>query len=132
MRPFSTAALINKVGEVQTRRREFVESAQYTGPDRRRRRAGADYDGPRRRLFDQADKAADAPEVQIRKGLARMYVERISMLLEGSASNRDALRELCLTCGQLSALASDMRDRLLNRRPLRSSTISRASVSVRR
>jgi CheY-like chemotaxis protein len=113
LRPFSTAALISKVDEVKTRRREFIESAHYTGPDRRRRRAGPDYDGPRRRLFDQADKAADAPDVQIRKGLARMYVERISMMLDAGSPDRDGMRELCLTCGQLSALASDMRDRLL-------------------
>jgi len=114
LRPFSTATLIGKVSEVQSRRRDFIESAHYTGPDRRRRRNGADYDGPRRRLFDQNDKSADAPEIQIRKGLARMYVERISMMLsQNSAPDRDALRELCLTCGQLSALASDMRDRLL-------------------
>src|SRR5262249_37569683 len=66
-----------------------------------------------RRMFDQTDKTADAPEVQIRKGLARMYVERIAMMIETASPDRDALRELCLTCGQLSALASDMRDRLL-------------------
>lgn len=113
LRPFSTAALISKVSEVKDRRREFVESTHYTGPDRRRRRTSGDYDGPRRRLFDQADKAADAPEVQIRKGLARMYVERITMMLESGAPDRDAMRDLCLTAGQVSALASDMRDRLL-------------------
>jgi CheY-like chemotaxis protein len=114
LRPFSTTALISKVAEVRFHRREFIESAHYTGPDRRRRRAGAEYDGPRRRLFDRSDKNADAPDVQIRKGLARMYVERIGMMLEANAApDRDGLRELCLTCGQLSALASDMRDRLL-------------------
>jgi CheY-like chemotaxis protein len=114
LRPFSTAALIAKVAEVQVRRREFIESADYSGPDRRRRRNGVDYDGPRRRLFDQNDRSADAPEVQIRKGLARMYVERISsMLVHNPCPDRDALRELCLTCGQLGALASDLRDRLL-------------------
>jgi CheY-like chemotaxis protein len=114
LRPFSTAALIAKVAEVRVRRREFIESADYSGPDRRRRRNSLDYDGPRRRLFDQNDRTADAPEVQIRKGLARMYVERISsMLVHNPSPDREALRELCLTCGQLGALASDLRDRLL-------------------
>ncbi|MFT3726763.1 MAG: response regulator [Terricaulis sp.] len=112
LRPFSTATLIGKISEVRNNRREFIESAHYVGPDRRRRRPGAEYEGPRRRLFDQADKSADAPDVQIRKGLARMYVERISTMIDG-ASDREAMRELCLTCGQLSALASDMRDRQL-------------------
>lgn len=113
VRPFSTATLWKRVTEVRARRRDFIESTRYTGPCRRRR-ARSDYDGPRRRLFDSADKNADAPEVQIRKGLARMYVENIKTQLEAlKPGNADAMRDLCLTCGQLSALASDMNDRLL-------------------
>lgn len=114
VRPFSTATLWKRVSEVRARRRDFIESTRYTGPCRRRRARGGDYDGPRRRLFDSADKNADAPEVQIRKGLARMYVENIkAQLATLQPGNADAMRDLCLTCGQLSALASDMKDRLL-------------------
>lgn len=113
VRPFSTATLWKRVSEVRARRRDFIESTRYTGPCRRRRVRG-DYDGPRRRLFDSADKNADAPDVQIRKGLARMYVENIKAQLAGlQPGNADAMRDLCLTCGQLSALATDMKDRLL-------------------
>jgi CheY-like chemotaxis protein len=112
--PFSTATLLRRVREVLSRRREFVESAAYVGPCRRRRARSADYDGPRRRLFDAADKNADAPDVQIRKGLARMYCERISALLQTlKPGEPDAVRDLALTCGQLSTLAGDMADRLL-------------------
>jgi CheY-like chemotaxis protein len=113
MRPFSAATMLSRVLEVRERRRDFVESARYTGPCRRRRRADEFYDGPRRRLFDMDDKRADAPDVQIRKGLARMYVERLSALLAAAdPANRDSMRDLSLASGQLSALASDMKDRL--------------------
>jgi hypothetical protein len=43
-----------------------------------------------------------------------MYCERIGVLLRALLpGDGDGLRELCLACGQLSALASDMNDRLL-------------------
>ncbi|MGE0742217.1 MAG: PleD family two-component system response regulator [Hyphomonadaceae bacterium] len=113
IRPFSTSTMLRRVREVQSRRREFVESTRYAGPCRRRRR-DLSYDGPRRRLFDSGDKRADAPDVQIRKGLVRMYVERLSGQLvalgDGDASG---MRDLCLASGQLSALAGDMKDALL-------------------
>lgn len=112
-RPFSTATLLQRVRAAQLRRRDFVESTRYTGPCRRRRSTDDDYDGPRRRMFDGADKSADAPDVQIRKGLARMYCERIGALLQAmKPADVEALRDLALTCGQLSALAGDMKDRL--------------------
>lgn len=112
--PFSTSTLLRRVRETQRRSRDFVESAKYIGPCRRRRASGGEYDGPRRRLFDTNDKNADAPEVRIRKGMARMYCERISTLLKAlQPGDAAAVRELGLTCGQLSELASDMKDRLL-------------------
>lgn len=112
--PFSTAVLLRRVRETQRRNRDFVESAKYVGPCRRRRPLGEGYDGPRRRLFDSADKQADTPDVQIRKGMARMYCERISSMMQTlKAADAEALRTLGLTCGQLSVLATDMKDRLL-------------------
>jgi len=113
LRPFSTAALLERINEARFHRREFIESPTYIGPCRRRRRDEA-YDGPRRRLFDTADKYDDEPDILIRKGLARMYVQRITLLLaEADLGERAAMRELCLTCGQLATLATDMQDRLL-------------------
>jgi DNA-binding response OmpR family regulator len=111
LRPFSTATMMARITEIRTRRREFVESTRYIGPCRRRKRG--DYDGPRRRLFDGADKNADAPDIQIRKGLARMYVERIQALLNAATpDNANGMRDVCLACGQLSVLADDMKDKL--------------------
>lgn len=113
LRPFSTAILTRRAIEVRDNKRDFVESPQYVGPCRRRR-GDNDFDGPYRRVFDARDKRDDAPDLQIRKGLARMYVERISGILSALAPNDpDGVRELCLACGQLSALAGDMSDKLL-------------------
>jgi DNA-binding response OmpR family regulator len=113
LRPFSTGALLRRVLEVRERRRDFVESGAYVGPCRRRRRV-EDYGGPLRRVFDAQDKHEDAPELQIRKGLARMYVERIGAQLRAlKPGDRDSLRDLCLACGQVSALCGDMNDKLL-------------------
>jgi CheY-like chemotaxis protein len=112
--PFSTTTLLRRVRETQRGGRDFVESGKYVGPCRRRRGAIDGYDGPRRRLFDSKDKNADSPDVQIRKGLARMYCDRIGALLHDlKPGDPDSVRDLGLTCGQLSALASDMNDRLL-------------------
>lgn len=114
LRPFSTHTMLKRIAEVRARRRDFVESTRYTGPCRRRRRAADSYDGPRRRLFDSTDKNADAPDLQIRKGLARMYCERIGASLRAlTPGDSNGVRDLCLTCGQLSALSGDMNERLL-------------------
>jgi CheY-like chemotaxis protein len=113
LRPFSTATMLGRVMEVRDHRREWVESATYVGPCRRRR-ADPKYDGPRRRLLDTEDKNADEPDVQIRKGLVRTYVERLTgQLHEFKAGDRESMRVLCLTAGQLNVLAEDMKDRLL-------------------
>lgn len=113
-RPFSTHTMMKRVLEVRLRRREFIETSSYTGPCRRRRGANEAYDGPRRRVLDGQDKRADAPEVQIRKGMARMYVERIQAHLQALApGDVEAFRELVLLAGQLSALAGDMKDKHL-------------------
>jgi CheY-like chemotaxis protein len=110
--PFSIATVQRRVKSVQ-KKRAFIESTSYTGPDRRRRN-DPNYEGARRRMFDSDDREADAPDVQIRKGLARMYVERITSLLKAlKPGDQAAQKDLALTCGQLSALAGDMKDTLL-------------------
>jgi len=113
LRPFSTSILTRRAIEVRDNKREFVESMQYVGPCRRRRNDEA-YEGPYKRVFDARDKRDDAPDLQIRKGLARMYVDRINAQLKAlKKDDSDGVRDLCLACGQLSTLASDMHDRLL-------------------
>lgn len=112
-RPYSAAVLHRRVRETLGRRREFVESTHYVGPCRRRRGRG-DYDGPKRRLFDAVDKGADNPDTQIRKGLVRMYVQSLTALLQtGRSGEPETMRDISLSCAQLSMLSSDMKDRLL-------------------
>lgn len=114
VRPFSTATMLRRVAEVRARKREFIESTRYVGPCRRRGARDADYDGPKRRLFDAADKQADSPDTQIRKGLVRMYCESLgAMLRTMQPGDVNAMRDLSLSCGQLATLAGDMNDRLL-------------------
>jgi len=111
IRPYTTGAMLERIAEVRDNRREFIDCASYVGPCRRRRAADASYSGPRRRLFDGADAQADTPDVKIRKGLARAYCERIAALMQQIKTDAlDALRELCLACGQLSTLAADTKD----------------------
>jgi DNA-binding response OmpR family regulator len=113
LRPFSTAGLLTRVDACRQRRREFIESVRYIGPCRRRR-GGERYDGRKRRLFDTNDKNADTPDVQIKKGLARMYAERITALLpDATPENADGMRNLFLACGQLRMLANDLGEALL-------------------
>ena len=113
LRPFSTASLIARITAVTKQRREFIESVVYIGPCRRRKML-SDYDGPLRRLFDADEIDADTPDVQIKKGLARMYAERIMALLDDATpENRTGMRDLSLACAQLHALASDLGERLL-------------------
>jgi CheY-like chemotaxis protein len=115
LKPFNTAALVKRVEEVQRARRDFIESVVYVGPCRRRaRRVEAEYEGPKRRLFDADDVNADAPDVQIKKGLARMYAERIQVLTTKAApDNPNGMRDVSLACAQLSQLATDMGDKML-------------------
>lgn len=115
VKPFTTQALLDRVQAVQAGRRAFIESVSFTGPDRRReKRKGGRYEGPRRRLFDENDENADTPDVQIRKGLARMYAERIQVLVaKMSPADGKGLRDVSLACAQLNQLATDMADTLL-------------------
>ncbi|MGE0595115.1 MAG: response regulator [Hyphomonadaceae bacterium] len=112
LKPFTTKVMVQRVRAVQAARRDFVESVVYTGPCRRRRR-GEGQQGPRRRLFDAQDANADAPEVQIRKGLARMYAERIQGLAADVGSNAHGMRDVTIACAQLNQLSADMADTLL-------------------
>jgi CheY-like chemotaxis protein len=112
LKPFTTAALIRHVDAVRSRQREFVESVAYVGPCRRRASRTQDGDTPRRRLFDAGEQGADAPEIQIKKGLARMYAERIQILV-AQAQGTTGMRDVSIACAQLNVLAGDMNDKML-------------------
>ncbi len=54
----------------------------------------------------------DSPETQIRKGLVRMYVERLSDMLL-ALGPEDGARDFKLACSQLNVLANDLKEPLL-------------------
>jgi CheY-like chemotaxis protein len=112
LKPFTTTGLIKHVNAVRARQREFIESVAYVGPCRRRARKSDVQDSPRRRLFDAVDEGADAPEIQIKKGLARMYAERIQILVS-KAKDATGMRDVSIACAQLNVLAGDMSDKML-------------------
>ncbi len=53
VKPFSASDLARRIAYVINKPRDFVDSRQYFGPDRRRKRDG-DYKGPKRRDIDQS------------------------------------------------------------------------------
>jgi CheY-like chemotaxis protein len=55
VKPLTAAALCNKVEATLTRRRPFVETPTYAGPDRRRRKG--DFVGPERRTAASLQRA---------------------------------------------------------------------------
>jgi DNA-binding response OmpR family regulator len=112
-RPFTISGLIARIEAVRRNRREFVESASYVGPCRRRRML-QDYGGPKRRLFDAAAHDVDPPALQVKKGLARMYVERVGSLMTDRLLERTELnRQIACACAELHALAKDIGDQAL-------------------
>ena len=58
------------------------------------------------------DHRDDSPGVQIRKGLVRMYVERLNGMLAELTPECDS-RDFQLACAQLNVLAGDIKESLL-------------------
>jgi two-component system, chemotaxis family, chemotaxis protein CheY len=59
VKPITTRAILDRLTRVIDRPRPFVRTADYFGPDRRRRVADASYEGPFRRATDPAQAADD-------------------------------------------------------------------------
>lgn len=59
VKPFTAKDLYGKIEHVIERPRQFVDSRDFFGPDRRRRRP-EDYEGPRRRDEDTSEDASSA------------------------------------------------------------------------
>ncbi len=57
VKPFSARDLYKRLAQVIERPRQFVRSTDFFGPDRRRKRAEGDYEGPRRRESDPNNRA---------------------------------------------------------------------------
>lgn len=115
-RPFSSQAVLARVKSVLERPREFVDSAAYVGPCRRRRML-EDYQGPMRRFIDPIDGAGGvkAPwEVESNRVAVRACVKRISELASGlTAHDRRKLREIYFAVKETEAKADEVKDQLM-------------------
>lgn len=113
LKPFSTAGLISRIEAVLENRRDFVDSQVYIGPCRRRKML-IDYDGPLRRLFDDDSDEADAPEIQMKKALARKHIVHANgVMRELSPGDRTRLREIFKANREILSLAGQMKDKML-------------------
>jgi CheY-like chemotaxis protein len=115
VRPFTGEAVLERVAAVMKRKREFVDSAVYIGPCRRRR-ARDQYDGPMRRFMDPVDDMPGAPlwENETHRQAVRSCVQKISEFMSGlSAGDRHKLREVFAAVKETEGLAEESRDQAL-------------------
>jgi DNA-binding response OmpR family regulator len=110
VRPFSVSTLTQRLNAAFDGRREFIMSAVYVGPCRRRNRPQL-YRGPRRRLFDEDAETADAPLVKVQKDQVRSLLKRLAGLLNGTtAPDRRRMRDIFLAARDIDQVAAEMDD----------------------
>jgi CheY-like chemotaxis protein len=82
IRPVSAYTLSTRLQEIMRNPRPFVDSLNYVGPCRRRRR-NENYLGPFRRMTDPVEEFVDDPEEAEKKQRLRLMVQRLA----GEAQN---------------------------------------------
>lgn len=115
VRPFTAHAVLVRVKAVIERPRQFIDSAKYVGPCRRRRMV-EDYNGPRRRFIDPVGEGPGAPpwETGSNRMIVRNCVQRISELVDSlSPGDRRKLREIYATVQETEAIADQTLDAML-------------------
>lgn len=113
IKPFNTGSMVNRIEAVIFRRRPFIDSPIYAGPCRRRK-LEVDYEGPRRRLFDEDDSNADSPELELKKQLAKSQVNRAKdVMRDVSPGERTKIREVYSIGKDILEIAISMDDKLL-------------------
>jgi two-component system chemotaxis response regulator CheY len=61
-KPVTAKNLYDRIVEVLERPRQFVRATEFIGPDRRRRRSGSSYGGPKRRSEDRGIETEYLPD----------------------------------------------------------------------
>lgn len=115
VRPFTGEAVVERVEAVLKLKRDFVDSAVYVGPCRRRRLPD-DYNGPMRRFMDPIDDMPGAPawENEAHRTVVRKCVQKISECVAGlSSRDRKMLRQIYSAVKETETLANDARDEAL-------------------
>jgi CheY-like chemotaxis protein len=111
-KPFSIGAITTRIEAVLTRKRRFVDGANYAGPCRRRRDED-EYEGPLRRLMDDDPVSAIATDDEARARLKAMLSQGNALAREAGPENRGALRSLLSLAAEIGALVASLRDPLL-------------------
>jgi DNA-binding response OmpR family regulator len=114
VRPFSAESVILRVRAVLDRPRQFIESAVYVGPCRRRRPV-EEYVGPMRRFVDPVDEAIVSPwESENNRAVTRKCVQKISEMFSGlTPGDRRKLREVYAVVQEAEAFADSTLDDML-------------------
>ncbi|HEY8190181.1 MAG TPA: response regulator [Micavibrio sp.] len=74
VKPFSAKDLYMRIEQLIEKPRKFVDTKQFFGPDRRRKK-GDDYVGPRRRTVDAGNSPKTGDEVRIQNILKKLRQE---------------------------------------------------------
>ena len=115
VRPFTAHAVIIRVKAVIERPRQFIDSAKYVGPCRRRRMV-QDYNGPMRRFVDPVGDAEGAQpwESGPNRAVVRKCVQRISELVDAlTPGDRRKLRDIYSAVQETEAHADATLDAML-------------------
>jgi hypothetical protein len=115
VRPFSAQAIIARIQAVTVNPRQFIDSAVYVGPCRRRRML-ENYNGPLRRFMDPIDHAAGSQlwESGENRAVVRACVHRISELTDDlTPGDRRKLREIYTAVQETETIADEILDMML-------------------
>lgn len=115
VRPFTAHAVQLRIKAVLERPRQFIDSAVYIGPCRRRRMI-EDYAGPMRRFVDPTDDMPGACpwESEPNRQAVRKCVTKLSELSAGlTAGDRRKLREIYSASKATEDLADETKDAVL-------------------
>ena len=114
VRPFTGAALLDRVEAVLHKQRPFIESVGYVGPCRRRR-ADENYEGPFRRFSDPVEDELNQPwETEESREMTRRSIRKISEVAKDlSPGDRKRLREVFAAVNDTEKLADTLSDSAL-------------------
>lgn len=108
IKPFTPAGLLSRVQMVLMRPRPFVVSADYIGPDRRRR-LELSYTGPLRRKVDPEEIVDEAERAAIRETIGVELEALRGLIAHRRGLDRDALKMICRVMEHTSFRAHQLR-----------------------
>jgi len=114
IKPFTPAGLLSRVQMVLTRPRPFVVSADYIGPDRRRR-VELSYTGPLRRRLDPEEIVDQDERAAIRETIGVELEALRGLIAHRRGIDRDALKMICRVMEHTNFRAQQLRAQAVSR-----------------